>query len=100
MLAHQLGISPNWGRCCYTVVKQLTQLSFPKCIVLIHDFIQITSFSWNTTGERDDGREIGEDVGRGMGKESNIGGTAGTTGATCGLGQCPIPPCSVGVWVD
>lgn len=68
MLAHQLDISPNGGQCCYTLVKQLTQLSFPKCIVLIHDFIQITSFSWNTTGERYDRREIGHDGGRGKAK--------------------------------
>lgn len=41
-------------------------------------------------------REIEEKVGSGKGKESNIEGTAGTTVATCGLGQCPIPPCSAG----
>ncbi len=37
-----------------------------------------------------------EKVGSGKGTESDIEGTAGTTVATCGLGQCPIPPCSAG----
>ncbi len=37
-----------------------------------------------------------EKVASGKGTESDIEGTAGTTVATCGLGQCPIPPCSAG----
>lgn len=78
------------------MLQQVTQLLFLNQIEAVCDFIQITSFSGNSTGARDDGREIREDVGRGEGKETNSGGTAGTTGATCGLGQCPIPPCSAG----